>query len=64
MTGGPNGGCRSRSGSGEGRRALEGRMDRGGDDERGIVGWTGGGEDDGVDGAVVGRRGRRREGGR
>lgn len=64
MEGGLNGGCRPWRGNGEGRRALEGRMDRGGDDERGIMGRTGGGEVDGVDGVAMGRRGRCGAGGR
>lgn len=64
MEGGLNGGCRPWSGSWEGRRALEGRMDRGGDDEGGIVGRTGGGEEAGMHGVAMRRRGRCREGGR
>lgn len=64
MERGLNGGCRSWSGNREGRRALEGRMDRGGDDKRGMVGRTRGVEEDGMDWVAAGWRGRYREGGR
>lgn len=64
MEGGLHGGCRPWRGNGEGRRTLEGRMDRGGNHERGIVGRTGGGEVDRMDGVAMGRRGRCGEGGR
>lgn len=39
-------------------------MDRGSNNERGIVGRTGGGKDNRMDRVAMGRRGRGREGGR
>jgi len=68
VEGGLNGRWRPWSGSREGWRVTDGRMDRrmdgGGDDERGEVGRTGGGEDDGMDGVAVGAERRCGEGGR
>lgn len=54
MEGGLDDGCRPWSRDGEG--VLEGRVDRGGDDKRGVVGGAGGGEDDGMDRVAMGRR--------
>lgn len=64
MEGGLDGGCRPRRGSRKGRRVLEGRMDRGADNKRGIVRRTRGGEDNWIGGTTVGRRERCGEGGR